>query len=74
MLIGKSMCDIMMSNSISLKVFTAYARDVGRNRIRISLTDMKKIGASKGDILEVKGKKLTVSACFPIYTSEKKKE
>ena len=63
----------MMSNSISLKVLEAYTRDVGRNRIRISLTDMKKICASKGDILEAKGKKRTVSVCFPVYTSEKKR-
>lgn len=33
----------------------------------------KKIGASKGDIFEIKGKKRTVSACFPVDSSEKKR-
>ncbi len=66
--------DDMSSNSISLKVSTAYNADIGRNRIRMSLENMKKTGVSKGDIIEIKGKKRSVCSCFPLYSSERKRE
>jgi len=47
---------------------------VGLGRIRISLTNMKKLGVSKGDVVEIKGKKKSVVKCFPLYPSEKKKQ
>jgi hypothetical protein len=64
----------MVSNSISIKLFSAYTRDVGLGRIRISLKNMKKLGISKGDVVEIKGKKKSVATCFPLYSTEKKKQ
>ena len=64
----------MVSNSISIKLFSAYTRDVGRGRIRISLKNMKKLGISKGDVVEIDGKKKSVATCFPLYSSEKNKQ
>jgi transitional endoplasmic reticulum ATPase len=64
----------MVSNSISIKVFSAYPRDVGHGRIRISLANMKKLGVSKGNVVEINGKKKSVVTCFPLYSSEKKKQ
>ena len=50
-------CNIMVVNSLSVKVSSAYPRDVGLGRIRISLKNMKKLGISKGAVVEINGKK-----------------
>ncbi len=63
----------MVVNSISIKLFSAYTRDVGLGRIRISLKNMKKLGISKGDVVEINGKKKSVVKCLPFITSEKNK-
>lgn len=68
------MREVMMVDSIFIKLLSAYTRDVGLGRIRISLTNMKKLGVSKGDVVEIKGKKKAVVRCFPLYLSEKKKQ
>jgi len=64
----------MVTSSISIKLHSAYPRDVGLGRIRLSLTNMKKLGISKCDVVEIKGKKKSVVTCFPLYSSEKKKQ
>jgi transitional endoplasmic reticulum ATPase len=64
----------MMTSSISIKLHSAYPRDVGLMRIRLSLTNMKKLGISKGDVVEIIGKKKSVATCYPLHSSEKKKQ
>ena len=64
----------MVASSISIKLHSAHTKDVGLGRIRISLTNMKKLGISKGDVVEIIGKKKSVVTCFPLYSSEKKKQ
>ena len=66
-------CNIMVANSISVKLSSAYSRDVGLGRIRISLKNMKKLGISKGAVVEIIGKKKSVAKCFPFLASEKNK-
>ena len=66
-------CNIMVANSISVKVSSAYPRDVGLGRIRLSLKNMKKLGISKGAVVEIIGKKKSVAKCFPFPASEKNK-
>ena len=68
------MRDVIMVDSIFIKTHKAYPRDTGKGRIRISLTNMKKLGISKGDVVEITGKKKSVVTCFPLYPSEKKKQ
>ena len=63
----------MVINSLPITLFSAYPRDVGQGKIRISLTTMKKLGISKGDVVEIKGKKKSIATCFPLSSSEKKK-
>ena len=64
----------MASNSIPIKLFSSYLQDIGHGRIRISLKNMKKLGISKGDVVEIDGKKKSVATCFPLYSSEKNKQ
>ena len=68
------MRDVIMVDSIFIKTHKAYPRDTGKGRIRISLANMKKLGVSKGDVVEINGKKKSVVTCFPLYPSEKKKQ
>ncbi|MBI1829320.1 MAG: AAA family ATPase, partial [Thaumarchaeota archaeon] len=60
----------MSQNEISLKILEAYARDVGRSIARIDSDSMKKLEASAGDILEIKGKRRSVAKCLPLYPSD----
>ena len=63
----------MSENEISLKVLEAYTRDVGRGVARIDYDSMDTLGASTGDVIEVKGKRRTVAKCLPLYPSDEGK-
>jgi transitional endoplasmic reticulum ATPase len=60
-------------NSLSLKVLEAYTRDVGRGVARIDYDSMDSLGASTGDVIEIKGKRRTVAKCLPLYPSDEGK-
>src|SRR5438105_10323512 len=60
----------MSQNTLSLKVLEAYTRDVGRGVARIDYDSMDSLGASTGDVIEVKGKRRTVAKCLPLYPSD----
>ncbi|MCP8316094.1 MAG: AAA family ATPase, partial [archaeon] len=60
----------MSQQYISLKVLEAYTRDVGRGVARIDYDTMDALGASTGDIVEVRGKRRTVAKCLPLYPSD----
>lgn len=57
----------------SLKVLEAYTRDVGRGVARLDYDSMDTIGASTGDVIEIKGKRRTVAKCLPLYPSDEGK-
>ena len=59
-----------MTKEIILKVLEAYTRDVGRGVARIDYDAMDLLGASTGDIIEIKGKRKTVAKCLPLYPSD----
>ena len=63
----------MSQNTLSLKVLEAYTRDVGRGVARIDYDSMDSLGASTGDVLEIKGKRRTVAKCLPLYPSDEGK-
>jgi len=63
----------MSQNTISLKVLEAYTRDVGRGVARIDYESMDALGASTGDVVEMKGKRKTVAKCLPLYPSDEGK-
>jgi transitional endoplasmic reticulum ATPase len=60
-------------NSLSLKVLEAYTRDVGRGVARIDYDSMDSLGASTGDVIEIRGKRRTVAKCLPLYPSDEGK-
>jgi transitional endoplasmic reticulum ATPase len=60
-------------NTLDLKVLEAYTRDVGRGVARIDYDSMDSLGASTGDVIEIKGKRRTVAKCLPLYPSDEGK-
>ena len=63
----------MSQNTLSLKVLEAYTRDDGRGVARIDYDSMDSLGASTGDVIEIKGKRRTVAKCLPLYPSDEGK-
>ena len=63
-----------MSEEIVLRVSEAKSRDVGRGIARIDPADMEIIGASIGDIIEIKGKRGTVAKLMPAYPEDRGKD
>jgi len=63
----------MKTKTIPLQVLEAYSRDVGRGVARIDYDTMDMIDASTGDTIEIKGKRITVSKCLPLYPSDEGK-
>ncbi|MCE2499164.1 MAG: hypothetical protein J4F28_09340 [Nitrosopumilaceae archaeon] len=57
----------------SLKISEAYARDIGNNIVRMDYGSMDMLGASTGDIIEIKGRHRTVAKCRPLYTPDEDK-
>jgi transitional endoplasmic reticulum ATPase len=53
-----------------LKVLEAYSRDVGRGVVRLDYDAMESLGASTGDVIELRGKRRTVGKCLPLYPSD----
>jgi transitional endoplasmic reticulum ATPase len=67
------------SLDLDLKILEAYTRDVGRGVARLDYESMDTLGASTGDIIELKageksrsGRK-TVAKCLPLYPSDEGK-
>lgn len=50
-----------------LKVTEALNKDVGRGYARMGPEDLEKLGASIGDIIEIRGKRTTVCKAMPAY-------
>src|SRR5438094_3291130 len=63
----------MIKNNLSIKVLEAYTRDVGRGVASIDYDSMDSLGASTGDVIEIKGKRRTVAKCLPLYPSDEGK-
>ena len=67
------------SLNLNLKILEAYTRDVGRGVARLDYESMDSLGASTGDIIELKaGEKSrsgrrTVAKCLPLYPSDEGK-
>ncbi len=59
------------SEKLKLKVAEALKKDVGRAYARMDPEDMKKIGVSIGDIVEVAGKRTAVCKAMPAYMEQR---
>jgi cell division protein 48 (CDC48)-like len=61
----------MKPHVVSLKVLTAYARDMGRGIVRIDGRSMDILGVANGDIVEIIGKKDgTDGRCYRLLPSD----
>jgi transitional endoplasmic reticulum ATPase len=56
---------------IVLKVAEAEHRDIGRFIVRIDAMSMEKLGVRTGDIIQIKGKRLTAAIAWPAYQGDK---
>lgn len=56
---------------ISLKVSEALGKDIGKSVARIDMKDILNIGATIGDIIEIKGKNKAVARVMPIHEDGK---
>jgi transitional endoplasmic reticulum ATPase len=63
----------MSQQPVQLKVLESYTRDVGRGVARLDYAAMDQLGASTGDVIEIKGKRRTVAKCLPLYPSDEGK-
>jgi len=52
--------------SVRLKVVEAWDGDEGRGIVRVEAETMEALGASAGDVLEVRGRRRTVARCLPM--------
>jgi len=59
-----------LANEIQLKVAEAKQRDVGRGKARISQKAMDQLDVVAGDVLEIKGKKVTAAIAWPAYPED----
>ena len=61
----------MKSHVVSLRVLTAYIRDIGRGAVRIDARSMDILGVANGDIVEIIGKKNGTDArCYRLLPSD----
>src|ERR687890_86777 len=61
----------MKSHVVSLRVLTAYTRDIGRGVVRIDGRSMDILGVANGDIVEIIGKKNGMDArCYQLLPSD----
>jgi Cell division protein 48 (CDC48), N-terminal domain len=61
----------MKPQGVSLRVLTAYARDVGRGAVRIDGRSMDILGVADGDVVEIIGKKAGTDArCYRLLPSD----
>ncbi|MFH1287499.1 MAG: CDC48 family AAA ATPase [bacterium] len=64
----------MENQSLTLKAKEALSKDVGRAIVRIDPSDMKAVGLEVGDIVEVKGKRITPTRVMPCYVDDRGKK
>ncbi len=63
----------MEIKSVTLKVIEANSKDTGRGIIRFDPNDFKKIDIEVGDVVQVKGKRLTAAKVMPAYIEDRDK-
>ncbi|MFB0545210.1 MAG: AAA family ATPase, partial [Asgard group archaeon] len=59
-----------MVKESQLRVAEAKQRDVGRGKIRLDSLSMRTIGVTTGDVVEIRGKKVTAAIAWPAYPED----
>ncbi len=60
----------MEDNEIQVRVAEAKQRDVGRSIVRVDNDIMNKLNVQTGDILAIKGKRVTAAIAWPAYPED----
>ena len=60
----------MVKGEVQLWVSEAKRRDVGRGKVRLDKLSMRTIHVTSGDIIEIKGKKVTTAIAWPAYPED----
>ncbi len=61
---------INLANEVVLKVAEARQRDVGRGKIRMDDINMREIGITTGDVVEIRGRQKTGAIAWPAYIED----
>jgi len=59
-----------LTSEVVLKVAEARQRDVGRGKIRMDDINMREIGISTGDVVEIRGRQKTGAIAWPAYIED----
>lgn len=59
-----------MAKEVVLKVAEARQRDVGRGKIRMDDINMREIGITTGDVVEIRGRQKTGAIAWPAYIED----
>jgi transitional endoplasmic reticulum ATPase len=59
-----------VANEVMLKVAEARQRDVGRGKIRMDDMNMREIGITTGDVVEIRGRQKTGAIAWPAYIED----
>jgi len=59
-----------MPKEMQLKVDEAKQRDIGRGKARIDTDVMQALGITAGDIVQIKGKRVTAAVAWPAYPED----
>ena len=57
--------------TLKLRVTEALTKDVGRGLVRMDPEDLRKLGVEIGDVMELAGKRPTVSRAMPAYKEQR---
>ncbi|MFX1449217.1 MAG: CDC48 family AAA ATPase [Promethearchaeota archaeon] len=60
----------MQNEDVQVRVAEAKQRDVGRSIVRLDSETMKKLNIQTGDILSIKGKRVTAAIAWPAYPED----
>jgi len=59
--------------TLQLRIAEALPKDVGRGIARLDPDDIERLGAAIGDIVEIRGKRVTVARLMPAYMAQRGK-
>jgi transitional endoplasmic reticulum ATPase len=62
-----------MNDWVELRVEEALRGDAGRGIVRLDSATMKKLGITTGDVVEIKGKKVSVGIVWPAHSQDEGK-
>ena len=56
--------------SFRFKVAGAQQQDVGQGIVRVGLKQIRSLGLERGDVIEIKGKRVTAAIAVPAYSED----